>query len=97
MYDIRAQTGGYSDGTVYQVNPFEFIPNEHDPGRLALLRQQDIILAIGETDYHIEQNHEFSGMLWNKGIGNALRVWKGFAHDWPWWERMLRLYIKGHD
>jgi len=97
MYDIRSQTGGYSDATVYQTNPFEFIPNEHDPGRLALLRQQDIILAIGETDYHIEQNHQFSGMLWGKGIGNALRVWNGFAHDWPWWERMLRLYINGHD
>jgi esterase/lipase superfamily enzyme len=97
MYDIRGQTEGYSDASVYQTNPFEFIPNEHDPGRLAALRRQDIILAVGETDYHIEQNHAFSGLLWRQGIGNALRVWQGFAHDWPWWERMMRLYVFGHD
>jgi esterase/lipase superfamily enzyme len=33
MYDIRGQTAGYSDANVYQVNPVEFIPNEHEPGR----------------------------------------------------------------
>ena len=31
------------------------------------------------------------------GIGNALRIWDGWAHDWPYWERMIRLYIGGHD
>ena len=36
-------------------------------------------------------------MLWQRGIGNALRIWDGFAHDWPSWERMLRLYVGGHD
>ena len=44
-----------------------------------------------------ENNREFSAILWNKGIGNALRVWKGWAHDWPYWERMIRQYIGGHD
>jgi esterase/lipase superfamily enzyme len=97
MYDIRAQTNGYSDENVYRVNPMEFMAHEHDPARLAAFRRQDVILALGETDYHIEQNRAFSGMLWGKGIGNALRVWQGFAHDWPWWERMLRLYLRGHD
>ena len=28
---------------------------------------------------------------------NALRLWDGFAHDWPVWERMLPMYIGGHD
>ena len=40
---------------------------------------------------------ELSGKLWAKGIGNALREWDGFAHDWPVWERMLHLYLFGHD
>jgi esterase/lipase superfamily enzyme len=26
-----------------------------------------------------------------------LRVWDGFAHDWPVWEKMLNLYLAGHD
>ena len=38
-----------------------------------------------------------SGLLWGKDVWHALRVWDGFAHDWPVWARMLPLYIGGHD
>lgn len=96
-YDISGMTGGYSDLNVYACNPFAFIPNEHDPARLAALRRQDIIIAIGSGDPHHQQNVEFSGLLWNQGIGNALRVWNGWAHDWPYWEQMIVKYIGGHD
>ena len=57
--------------------------------RLAALRRQDIIIAIGSGDPHFQENVEFSAILWNKGIGNALRVWDGYAHDWPYWEQMI--------
>lgn len=97
VYDISGMTGGYSDANVYACNPFEFIPNEQEPGRLAALRRQDIIIAIGSGDPHHQQNVEFSGLLWNKGIGNALRVWNGWAHDWPYWEDMILQYVGGHD
>ena len=97
LYDIREMTGGFSDGTVYSVNPMEFMAHEHDPWRLAAFRRQDIIFATGETDYYVDANRAFSATLWQKGIGNALRIWDGFAHDWPAWERMLRLYVGGHD
>jgi esterase/lipase superfamily enzyme len=96
-YDITGMTGGYSDANVYACNPFAFIPNEHDAARLAALRKQDIIIAIGSGDPHIEQNIDFSGLLWEKGIGNALRVWNGWAHDWPYWEEMILKYVGGHD
>ena len=54
-------------------------------------------MAIGEGDPSIQNNRDFSTILWNKGIGNALRVWDGWAHDWPYWEKMVRMYIGGHD
>jgi esterase/lipase superfamily enzyme len=38
-----------------------------------------------------------SRVLWGKGIGNALREWDGWAHDWDYWRRMFTLYINGHD
>jgi esterase/lipase superfamily enzyme len=82
-YDIRTMTQSYSDGNVYACNPLEFIPNEWEQWRLDALRRQDIIIAIGNGDPHFQQNIEFSGVLWNKGIGNAFREWEGFAHDWP--------------
>jgi esterase/lipase superfamily enzyme len=96
-YDVRRLTGGYSDHNVYVCNPVEFLVLEHDSGRLEALRRQDIILAVGRTDPAYPDNEAISAILWNKGIGNALRIWDGWAHDWPYWEKMIRLYIGGHD
>jgi esterase/lipase superfamily enzyme len=96
-YDIRRLTGGYSDEHTYLVNPVAFMANEHDPARLAAFRRQDLIFVIGRDDPMYQDNCDFSGLLWGKGIGNALRIWDGWAHDWPYWERMVRLYLGGHD
>ena len=95
--DIRRLTNGASDGEVYFQNPAEFMRNEHDPERLAAFRRMDIIQAIGRDDPLCPSNEAFSGMLWERGIGNALRIWEGWSHDWPYWQRMLQLYIGGHD
>ncbi len=97
LYDIKQMTDGYSDQAVYAVNPFDFMRHEHDHGRLEAFRRQDIILAIGRDDPSHQNNVEFSESLWNQGIGNALRVWDGWSHDWPYWEKMIRLYLAGHD
>lgn len=97
LYDIRGFTGGYSDDYVFFNNPMQFIAAENDDGRLALLRHVDIIMATGRTDRLIQSARDFSGVLWSKGIGNALREWDGWYHDWPYWQQMLLLYIGGHD
>ena len=97
MYDIKKMTGDYSDGNVYACNPFDFMRHERDAERLAAFRRQDIILVVGRDDPSYENNRAFSALLWEQGIGNALRVWDGWAHDWPYWERMIRMYIGGHD
>jgi len=97
LYDVKSMTGGYSDLNVYRCNPFDFMRHEHDPARLAEFRRQDIIFAIGKDDPSHANNLAFSGMLWDRGIGNALREWDGWAHDWPYWEKMIRVYLGGHD
>lgn len=97
LTDIRKFCHGYHDELVYFHNPVEFIPNEHEGWRLDALRRQDVILAVGNGDGLVHQNRELSGKLWGKGIGNALREWDGFAHDWPVWHKMINLYIGGHD
>jgi esterase/lipase superfamily enzyme len=71
--------------------------HEAAPARIVAFRQQDNILAIGLDDPSAQNNTQFSGVLWSKGIGNALRVWDGWAHDWPYWEKMIRQYVGGHD
>ena len=97
LYDIRRFTGGYSDDYVYFNNPMQFIANENDPGRLAALRHVDIIMAAGKDDGLVHSSRAMSSLLWSKGIGNALREWDGWAHDWQYWQQMLNMYINGHD
>jgi esterase/lipase superfamily enzyme len=97
LYDIERWAGGYRDDNLYYNCPCLYIPNESDEGRLSLLRRLDIIMAIGREDPNIENNRWLSGALWGKGIGNALREWDGWAHDWPFWHKMVQLYIGGHD
>jgi esterase/lipase superfamily enzyme len=97
LCDIRRFTDGYYDQTLYFNNPVDFIANENDSARLNQLRQLDIILAVGREDRLCPSNEELSHLLWQKGIWHALRLWDGFAHDWPIWEKMLQLYLSGAD
>ena len=97
IYDIKRFTDGYYDASVYFSNPVDFIANEHDPVRLDALRKLDIILAVGRDDPLLGVNQELSQLLWSKNIWHALRIWDGFAHDWPVWAQMLPLYIGGPD
>ncbi|MCS7312466.1 MAG: hypothetical protein NZ742_06090 [Acidobacteria bacterium] len=75
--------------------PFDFIQHEHEPNRLAALRRLDIILVTGREDGGRPNNEAFSQILWQKGIPHRLILWDGWAHDWPWWRQMIRLYISG--
>jgi len=97
LCDIRRFASGYFDEKVYFHNPVDFMANERDPARLQALRRMDIILAVGRDDSLCSSNAHLSQILWEKGIWHALRIWDGFAHDWPVWEKMLKLYIGGHD
>ena len=61
------------------------------------MRRMDIIIAIGQDDPMRGNSEYFSGRLWSRGIGNALRIWDGWSHDWPYWQRMIQTYIGGSD
>lgn len=97
LYDIRRFAEGYYDDNVYYNNPMDFIANEYEPHRLDLLRRLEIIMAVGREDTLMESARALSTALWAKGIGSALREWDGWAHDWEYWQKMLLLYIGGHD
>jgi esterase/lipase superfamily enzyme len=97
LTDIRRLTGGYTDDVIYFYNPAEFLLHEQDPDRITALQRLDLILAVGRDDSLREQNEALSTALWERGIGNALRLWDGWAHDWQWWRAMLRMYVNGHD
>jgi len=97
LYDIREQTDGYYDDTIAANNPSHYVSTLHDHAHLEAMRRMDIILATGHDDSFVENNRYLSRALWEKGVGNALRLWDGWAHDWPWWRDMIRLYVGGSD
>jgi esterase/lipase superfamily enzyme len=97
IYDIRRFVRDHYDNNVYLNNPVDHVAGEHDPNRLAALRKLDVILAVGRDDPLHASNARLSDLLWQKGVWHALRVWDGFAHDWPIWEKMLHLYLAGPD
>lgn len=97
IYDIARWLDGYQEGHGYYNNPVAYIKNEHDGHRLHQLRQVDIIMAVGEQDPNIGGNRYFSQLLWEKNIWHAFRVWDGWSHDWPYWQKMVQMYIGGHD
>lgn len=96
LYDISQFADGHMDANVYGHNPSHFVQHLHH-GHLEGLRRMDIILATGREDPNVNNVEYLSRTLWEKGVGNALRLWDGWSHDWPYWERMLRQYIGGSD
>jgi esterase/lipase superfamily enzyme len=97
LYDIREQTDGWYDDSIAAQNPSHYVSELNDPTRLEALRHLDIILATGRDDSFVGNNSYLSRILWEKGVGNALRLWDGWAHDWPYWRDMMRTYVGGHD
>ena len=97
LYDISDWTDGHHDDNVYYNNPVEFVRNEHDPARLAQMNNMDIILVTSESETLRGETERFSQILWDQGIWHALRIWNGWAHDWPYWKQMVGLYLNGAD
>jgi esterase/lipase superfamily enzyme len=97
LYDVGQFVDRHDDANVFANDPSRCIAHTNDPGRLEALRRMDIVLATGREDPNVDSSEHLSRVLWEKGIGNALRLWDGWAHDWPWWHQMLLTYVGGHD
>jgi esterase/lipase superfamily enzyme len=84
---------GHYDEAVYRHTPSHFLPNEHDPDRLAALRAMEVVLVIGREDPFLANNRELSDVLTALGIRHALHEWPGRAHRGRYWRRMAPLYV----
>jgi esterase/lipase superfamily enzyme len=97
LYDIKRMTRGYDDARVHANDPSHYMLDAIAGDRLDAIRTIDIIMSIGRDDPNREDNEHLSRALWRHGIWHAFRLWDGWAHDWPWWRDMVKLYIGGHD
>jgi esterase/lipase superfamily enzyme len=95
MYNIKELTRGYTDANVYAHDPSQYMQHHYDAGWYDAVRRMDIVLVIGRDDPHYEDNVHLSNVLWRRGIWHAFHTWDGWAHDWPYWRRMIRMYVGG--
>ncbi|HEX8172067.1 MAG TPA: alpha/beta hydrolase-fold protein [Thermoanaerobaculia bacterium] len=93
VYDIRSFVDGYRDDNCYFHSPVAYIANM-DAEWAGKLSRVEWVIATGEHDSLVQNNREFSSLLWSKGIPNHLEIWPGvFGHDWPWWREHLRRFV----
>jgi esterase/lipase superfamily enzyme len=42
-----------------------------------------------------DQNVKLAHVFGTKNVPHVLDVWKGFGHDWPWWQDMAyKFFVK---
>ena len=93
VYDIHSFTDGHWDDNCYFNCPVSYIANMN-ADLVGKLSRVNWVIATGEHDSLVQQNRDFSALLWSKGIPNHLEIWPGqFGHDWPWWREHLRRFV----
>ena len=93
VYSVQSFLDGYWDETCYFHSPTAYIPNMYGEW-VSRLSRVGWVIATGEYDSLVQQNRDFSSLLWSKGVPNHLEIWGGvFGHDWPWWREHLRRFV----
>ncbi len=93
IYDIHRFLDGHWDDRCYFHCPTSYIPNM-DEDWIHRLSQVEWIIATGEFDSLVENNRQFSSLLWSKGLRNHTEIWPGvFGHDWHWWRDNLGRFL----
>jgi len=93
IQDFNDLFDGFTNEDIYYNMPLQFVANLHDETILNAIKNIEIIVAIGETDPFLQNNHEFNEVLCNKGIPHQLKVWTGYAHRPRYWRQMVQLYF----
>ena len=84
---------GYYDENIYFHTPSHFLPNLACDWHIQKLKELDIVLTVGREDPFLDNNLKLSRTLHQKGVGHALHIWDGRAHQGSAWREMARQYL----
>jgi esterase/lipase superfamily enzyme len=95
-FDLRAMgllDGFYNEDCYFNL-PLDYFPNLTDTGILDRLRHNNFVLATGKDDPGWDDNDRLASLLRARNIPVRLDGWGDDSpHDWPWWERMIQVYL----
>ena len=95
-FDTSRWLDGHADEQTYYTNPLAYLAGLHDEAYLGPLRaQHPKVLATGAEDPNVEETRQAGRLLREKGVDVAVDIWEGWAHDWPYWQDMMRRYLSG--
>ena len=95
-FDLKALgfLPGYYDANVFYNLPLDYLPGLNDEWFLGQMRSRRYVLATGDHDQCWNDNERLAAAMRAKGIPVQMDVWgDGTRHDWPWWQRMVQVYL----
>lgn len=98
FYDAKFFFGGWSDGTLYDNSPVDFLSNispEHD--YIHIYNEKRIVLCVGQGRWEEEGRRTLSllqDIFAVKGIDAWVDFW-GYdvEHDWYWWQKQMVYFL----
>jgi esterase/lipase superfamily enzyme len=94
VYDTARWLDGYSSEETFLTNPLAFLPGLADERLLEPLRaMRPAVVATGSDDDHVRDSVTLAELLLARGVDVRLDLWPGWQHDWPYWRRMLDVYL----
>ena len=97
-YESSDFFGDYMDDLVYNNCPVHYLPNlPQDHFYMDMYRQSKMLFVVGQGDWEgplLESTRRLDTVLKQKGIPARFEYWGlDVAHDWPWWFKMVELYV----
>ena len=98
IYDSYDSFGDYMDDLVYQNSPVHYLSNmPWDHPYIPMYNDRKILIVVGQGDWEgplLESTRRLDTVCAQKGIHARFEYWGlDVAHDWPWWYKMVELYV----
>ena len=98
VYDHQDFFGDYCDDLVYLNSPCLYLSNMPDDHPfMAHYNNQNSLIVVGQgawEDQLLASTRRFDTVCCQKGIHTRFAYWgTDVNHDWPWWYKMVEVYL----
>ena len=98
VYDSQDFWGEYMDDLLYNNCPVYYLGNmPYDHYYIDMYNHRKILITVGQGAWEgplVESTRRLEAVMKQKGINGRFEYW-GYDvdHDWPWWFKMVQLYV----
>ncbi len=98
VYDSKLLFGNYMDELIYDNCPVYYLENmPWDHPYMSIYNSHKMLFVVGQgawEDDLLESTRKLNAVMSRKGIHAHFEYWgHDVNHDWPWWFKMVELYL----